>query len=68
MPSATDDQRQQRRRQILSVAKRVFAENGYHSASISQIIARANIARGTFYLYFSSKQAVFDSILDEAVS
>jgi TetR/AcrR family fatty acid metabolism transcriptional regulator len=60
-------QREQRRTQILSAAKEVFAEHGYHHASISAIIARANIARGTFYLYFSSKRSVFDSILDEAV-
>ena len=63
-----DARREQRQRQILSAAKQVFAEHGYHSASISEIIQRANIARGTFYLYFESKQAVFDSILDEALS
>ena len=48
-------------------AKRVFAEAGYHGASINAIIERAQIARGTFYLYFESKAAVFDSILDEAM-
>ncbi len=63
-----DDRREQRRRQILAAAKEVFAEHGYHSASISEIISRAAIARGTFYLYFQSKQSVFDSILDEALS
>lgn len=69
MPSDyEDDRKEQRRRQIVSVAKQVFAELGYHDASINEIITRANIARGTFYLYFSSKQAVFDSILGEALS
>ena len=57
----------QRRRQILDTAKRVFAELGYHDASINEIITRANIARGTFYLYFSNKHKVFDAILDEAL-
>jgi len=57
----------ERRRQILSSAKGVFAEAGYHGASIHAIIERAQIARGTFYLYFESKAAVFDSILDEAM-
>ncbi len=60
-------QREQRRKQILAAAKEVFAELGYHNASISDIIGRAGIARGTFYLYFSSKRTVFDSILDEAL-
>lgn len=59
--------RDRRRRQILEAAKEVFAERGYHSASINAIIKRAEIARGTFYLYFESKSKVFDSILDEAI-
>ena len=60
--------KQERRRQILSAAKAVFAEAGYHGASIHAIIERAQIARGTFYLYFQSKAAVFDSILDQAMA
>jgi TetR/AcrR family transcriptional regulator, fatty acid metabolism regulator protein len=46
----------------------VFADAGYHGASIHAIIEKAQIARGTFYLYFSSKAAVFDSILDQAMA
>ena len=60
--------KQERRRQILASAKTVFADAGYHGASIHAIIERAQIARGTFYLYFSSKAAVFDSILDQAMA
>lgn len=58
----------ERRRQIMNAAKHVFAEAGYHGASIHAIIERAQIARGTFYLYFESKAAVFDSILDQAMA
>jgi AcrR family transcriptional regulator len=65
---ASDRAKQERRRQILAAAKTVFAEAGYHGASIHAIIERAQIARGTFYLYFESKSAVFDSILDQAMS
>jgi len=65
---ADDDRREQRHQQILAVAQQVFAELGYHKASINEIITRANIARGTFYLYFSSKESVFNSILDGALS
>lgn len=64
---SAEDRKGQRRRQILEVAKEVFAELGYHNASINEIIGRANIARGTFYLYFSNKHKVFDAILDEAL-
>ncbi len=59
--------RRQRRSQILAAAKEVFAERGYHNASINDIIGRAGIARGTFYLYFESKHKVFESILEEAL-
>lgn len=65
---AGDRAKQARRRQILQAAKTVFAELGYHGASINAIIERAQIARGTFYLYFESKAAVFDSILDLAMA
>lgn len=58
----------ERRRQIMAAAKLVFAEAGYHGASIHAIIEKAQIARGTFYLYFESKSAVFDSILDQAMA
>ncbi len=61
-------QKQERRRQIIAAAKSVFADSGYHGASINAIIERAQIARGTFYLYFESKAAVFDSILDQAMA
>lgn len=63
-----DPQKRERRRQILDAAKHVFAEAGYHGASINAIIERAEIARGTFYLYFESKSAVFSSILDQAMA
>src|SRR3954454_8017687 len=65
---AGDRAKQERRRQIMDAAKAVFAQAGYHGASIHAIIERAEIARGTFYLYFESKNAVFDSILDQAMA
>jgi len=59
--------RHDRRLQIVEAAKQVFAEMGYHNASISEIIARAGIARGTFYLYFPNKRNAFDAILTDAL-
>ena len=57
--------REQRRQQILDAARRLFAERGYHATSIHDIIRTADIARGTFYLYFESKRAIFVELLDE---
>ncbi len=65
---ALAEPKQERRAQIMAAAKQVFADAGYHGASINSIIEKAQIARGTFYLYFESKAAVFDSILDEAMT
>jgi AcrR family transcriptional regulator len=57
--------REARRAAVLAVARRIFADKGYHATSIDDIIATAGIARGTFYLYFESKRAIFDELLDE---
>lgn len=56
--------REVRRAQILVVAKEVFAEKGYHHAKIDDIVARAKVARGTFYLYFGDKRAVFGELVE----
>ena len=42
------------RRRLLESAEQVFAELGYHEASIVKITEAAGVAQGTFYLYFSS--------------
>ncbi len=57
--------REQRRGEILTAAKLVFQQKGYHQASIHDVIDQAGIARGTFYLYFESKRDVFEELLDE---
>lgn len=56
-----------RRQQLLDAAIRVFARSGYRAASISDIIAEAEVARGTFYLHFRSKTDVFGAIIDKFV-
>ncbi|MDT0165874.1 TetR/AcrR family transcriptional regulator [Actinotalea sp. AC32] len=51
------------RARILRVAAEVFAEHGYHDASIVKITEAAEVGQGTFYLYFSSKQEVFEEVV-----
>lgn len=57
--------RAERRRAILEAAMRVFRDKGYHPASVHDIIDEARIARGTFYLYFNSKQELFGELVAE---
>lgn len=54
----------ERREQILAAARDVFAKRGYHQATIDDIVAQAGVARGTFYLYFVDKRAVFSELID----
>lgn len=56
--------KEERREQVLDVAKGVFARKGFHRASIADIIQKAGIARGTFYLYFKNKRHIFTSLLE----
>ena len=55
----------QRRQQLLAAATWVFARKGYRRAGISDIIERAGVARGTFYLHFDSKEQVFLAIVSD---
>jgi AcrR family transcriptional regulator len=56
--------RTQRRQQILEHARDVFAKRGYHASKVEDIVAAAGVARGTFYLYFDDKRAIFEEIVD----
>ena len=51
------------RTRLLDAAERVFAELGYHDASIVKITEAAGVGQGTFYLYFASKKDVFDELV-----
>ncbi len=53
-----------RRQQLLDAAIRVFARKGYVETSIDDIINEADVARGTFYLYFPGKKEIFLAIID----
>jgi AcrR family transcriptional regulator len=64
MTSVRRMSRDDRRAQLLGVALHLFAARGYHATSISHIIEKAGVARGTFYQYFRSKKEIFDSLLD----
>ena len=64
---ARSQDREERREQILGAARTVFAERGYHQATVSEMVKRCGVAQGTFYLYFQSKREVFEALLDQFV-
>ena len=51
---------------ILEAARAVFAELGYEATNIRDIIRRTDLAAGTFYNYFRSKEEVFEAIADDS--
>ncbi|MBA3873933.1 MAG: TetR/AcrR family transcriptional regulator [Anaerolineae bacterium] len=53
-----------RRNQILDAATTIFAEKGFHRATIRDVAKAAGIADGTIYIYFENKTAVLMGILD----
>ena len=55
----------ERRTTLLIAARSVFAERGYHQASVADILIAAGVARGTFYNHFESKREVFAAVLAE---
>ncbi|MGH2724085.1 MAG: TetR/AcrR family transcriptional regulator [Actinomycetota bacterium] len=46
----------ERRQDIIDAAVRVFAERGVHGTTVAHITQAAEVAKGTFYLYFDSKE------------
>ena len=54
-----------RRREILDAATHVFAERGYPRATLEEIAATAEFAKGTIYNYFRSKEEIFRQIVTD---
>lgn len=55
-----------RRAEILDAAYRVFAERGFEQATMAEIAAAAGVAKGTLYLYYPSKQDMYDAALRQS--
>ncbi|WP_301109950.1 TetR family transcriptional regulator [Sporosarcina sp.] len=56
-----------KREKIVSVAIDTFIEKGIEKTTISEIVDKAGIAQGTFYLYFSSKMSLMPAIAEVLV-
>ena len=53
---------------IIVAARAVFAERGYGSTTIRDVIRRTNLASGTFYNYFPDKESLFRAVLEETAA
>ena len=57
-----------RKQAILDAALDVFAECGFEAARLDDVAARAGVAKGTVYLHFDDKEALFEEVVRSAVS
>jgi AcrR family transcriptional regulator len=62
MPKVVPRYKEQARARIIEAALRVFAEKGYHEATMEDVADRLRVSEGTIYLYFKSKRQLFKAI------
>lgn len=75
MESRSDDAqgRRERRKQarpgeLLDAALDLFVEHGYAATRVEEVAARAGVSKGTLFLYFPSKEALFKAVVRENIS
>jgi AcrR family transcriptional regulator len=59
---------EERKKEILDAAEKLFADKGYEAATVNDILDAVRIAKGTFYYYFKSKEDVLDALIDRRIS
>jgi len=60
--------REEKKKLIMQVALELFANDGYHSTSISKIAQKAGISKGLMYNYFESKEELLSSIFNDIMN
>ena len=55
---------ERRKQELLKIAYQMFIQKGYEETSIDEIIAEAQIAKGTYYYYFPSKEATLEEVIN----
>jgi len=65
MPKIAEAARAARREQIIAAGLACFARSGYHATTMADVAMQAGVSKGTPYLYFDSKQALFLALHEE---
>lgn len=64
-PQVIQEEESSKRRQILDGARKVFMDLGFDGASMGEIARAAQVSKGTLYVYFADKSALFEAILEQ---
>jgi AcrR family transcriptional regulator len=59
---------EERRRELINTAERLFMEKGYEHTAISDIVKELNIAQGTLYYYFRSKEELLEAVVEKSIA
>lgn len=65
IPAADARAESAKRRQIIDGARRVFLTQGFDAASMGAIARESGVSKGTLYVYFKSKEELFEAIVEE---
>ena len=68
MNVAAQKRKLDKRRQIIEAAVEVFASRGFHKSRVADVARAAEVADGTIYLYFKSKDDILISIFEEKMA
>ncbi|HUX75288.1 MAG TPA: TetR/AcrR family transcriptional regulator [Anaerolineae bacterium] len=60
-------EKEERRQSILGAAREVFFEHGFYRATVDSVAERAEVSKGTVYLYFESKETILAHLLLEGL-
>ncbi len=55
------------KRKIFETSMKLFAQKGYDATSIEEITATVGVAKGTLYYHFSSKEEIFNFLIEEGI-
>lgn len=66
-PKARQRRKDARPGELMSAALAVFAERGFAATRLEEVAQRAGVSKGTVYLYFDSKEALFKAAVESAV-
>ncbi|MBP7523964.1 MAG: TetR/AcrR family transcriptional regulator, partial [Propionivibrio sp.] len=53
--------------ELVSAALDLFVDRGFAATRLDDVAARAGVSKGTLYLYFESKEALFRAVIEEAI-
>ena len=59
---------EERKQELIDTAERLFLEKGYEQTTVADIVREIEVAQGTFYYYFSSKEEILEAIIEKDIT